>query len=312
VGNGANGTCGGGASVECSASIHTTCQVTTCGGSAYYCTNAGGTWHWSTSASCSDGNLCTYNEACSGGSCTGGTVVNCDASDTQCADYSCDGDATCAVSYSTSACNDGDACTTGETCNGAGSCAGGTSAAVCGDTVCNCGETSASCPADCTVACSLPVTIGAFDTGADGWTTTANWAYSSTGGASGGYMRFDDESPSHLTGYSRAVTSPVRDLSGCTAASLRYSVKLDDYTDSWYGDDEYMRAQCSGNGSSWTTLASYLDGDDSWNEDFGWTQYTHVLPAGCRTATSYIRFLSEGDDSWNFDFWGIDSVSLQP
>jgi hypothetical protein len=125
-------------------------------------------------------------------------------------------------------------------------------------------------------------------------------------------MRFDDQTPSHRTSYSYALTSPVMDLSGCTVVSLRYKITLDDYTDSYWGDDEYIRVQCSGNSSAWTTLRTFTDGDDYSDVSFGWTTYTHALPAECRTATASVRFLAAGDDSWDIDYWGIDTVSLEP
>ena len=81
-----------------------------------------------TSASCDDSNPCTYGDACSAGVCAG-TALACDSMDTQCRDYTCDGDPTCASSPRTgAACDDGNALTAGDTCDASGTCVG---ASVC-------------------------------------------------------------------------------------------------------------------------------------------------------------------------------------
>jgi hypothetical protein len=159
--------------------------------------------------------------------------------------------------------------------------------------------------------CQLSAIAAAWTADGEGWSYSGNWMWQSSGGSPGGFMRFDDEA-SHLSGYSQALTSPVANLSGCGSVTLHYSIMLDDYIDSYYGSVEEMRAQCSGDGASWTTLLTYTDGDDYYDESFGWTAAAPALPGGCLGATSYIRFLSTGDDSWYFDYWGIDSVSLTP
>jgi hypothetical protein len=125
-------------------------------------------------------------------------------------------------------------------------------------------------------------------------------------------MNFDDQTPSHQTSYSCPLTSPVTDLTGCASARLRYSIRLDDYVESSWGYDEYIRVQCSGNGSTWNDVASYVDGDDVSDLSFNWTVHTDNLPAACLTGTATIRFLATGDDSWDIDYWGIDTVSIEP
>jgi hypothetical protein len=90
--NNAEGTCGGGTVNTCNASTHPMCQAMTCGGTQYYCTNAGGTWQWRTSVACSDGSACTYGDICFGGSCNG-TSVNCTS--TACMNLACNGTSAC-------------------------------------------------------------------------------------------------------------------------------------------------------------------------------------------------------------------------
>ena len=76
---------------------------------------------------CDDGNPCTHGETCmAGGVCGGGTPLDCDAMDTTCRDFSCDGTATCASAPRAvgMGCDDGDATTTGDMCQADGSCMG--------------------------------------------------------------------------------------------------------------------------------------------------------------------------------------------
>ena len=74
-------------------------------------------------APCDDGDACTTGEACSMGSCTGGSATDCDDGNA-CTDDSCDSMAGCSNTPNTAPCDDGDACTTGDTCS-MGSCVGG-------------------------------------------------------------------------------------------------------------------------------------------------------------------------------------------
>jgi hypothetical protein len=115
---GADGICGAGGTFTCDAAIHTLCQVVSCGGVTYRCTNAGGTWAWRSVAGCDDSDACTYGDVCSGGTCDG-TPITCTSDECY-----------------TRTCNSTSTCTEVEKDH-------------CGDSTCNCGETHESCPADC-------------------------------------------------------------------------------------------------------------------------------------------------------------------
>ena len=149
-GDGANGICSGGGTEICDASTPANlCRQVTCGGQSYSCTNVGGVTQWRTSSLCDDGNLCTHTDNCQAGTCRGNTVT---CTDTDCLDRECNGTVTCTQNPLTGrSCDDANVCTAGDTCTVAGVCGAGASAAVCGDTVCNCGETNASCSADCPI-----------------------------------------------------------------------------------------------------------------------------------------------------------------
>lgn len=79
---------------------------------------------------CSDGNVCTVGDACSGGSCLSGTPPDCSGLGDQCNTATCDlGGAegncdTFTPAVDGTVCDDGDACNAGETCLG-GFCTGG-------------------------------------------------------------------------------------------------------------------------------------------------------------------------------------------
>ena len=141
------GTCAAPRLETCDASAANLCRQVTCGGASYVCSNAGGAWAWRTGNGCDDGNACSHSDVCFGGRCAG-TAISC-ASDS-CNERTCNGTATCTVTpFAGRSCDDGNVCTTGDSCSSAGVCQAGTSAAVCGDGVCNCGETVAGCAVDC-------------------------------------------------------------------------------------------------------------------------------------------------------------------
>lgn len=84
-------------------------------------------------ALCDDGDLCTYEDRCTAGTCAG-TAVTC--TNDACAIRACNGTETCSMSPNPgAACDDGNACTYGEQCDASGACAPeGTT--VCNDTPC--------------------------------------------------------------------------------------------------------------------------------------------------------------------------------
>jgi hypothetical protein len=94
-------------------------------------------------ASCDDGNACTTNDTCSGGTCMGGSALNCDDLNV-CTDDSCVPATGCVHAPNTGSCSDGNACTTGDHCS-SGSCISG------GPTTCDDGN-------DCTADSCIPAT----------------------------------------------------------------------------------------------------------------------------------------------------------
>ncbi|MFQ5478157.1 MAG: hypothetical protein ACE5E4_06030 [Candidatus Binatia bacterium] len=72
---------------------------------------------------CDDGDACTTNDGCSGGSCVGGAPPNCDDGNV-CTDDSCDVQLGCVNVNNLASCDDGSACTTNDAC-AAGLCIGG-------------------------------------------------------------------------------------------------------------------------------------------------------------------------------------------
>lgn len=98
------------------------CTTATCGGTGFTCTNVGGTWRWRTSATCDDGDACSFNDTCLGPGVCAGTTITCTSS--TCVTRTCNGTATCAETPLTgTTCNDGNACTFDDRCS-AGTCTG--------------------------------------------------------------------------------------------------------------------------------------------------------------------------------------------
>ncbi len=107
-----NGVCSGGTSMNCADTNPCTDDV---------CDPAMGCQNPPNTAPCDDGDLCTYGDVCSGGTC-GGTTVTCNSTD--CITRSCNGTATCDQSFrpSGTACTaDGNPCTN-DRCNASGTC----------------------------------------------------------------------------------------------------------------------------------------------------------------------------------------------
>ena len=72
---------------------------------------------------CNDGNACTLNDTCGGGSCVGGAAKTCNDGNS-CTIDSCNPGSGCTFSNNSTGCNDGNACTVNDHCSG-GACVGG-------------------------------------------------------------------------------------------------------------------------------------------------------------------------------------------
>ncbi|HUT78769.1 MAG TPA: hypothetical protein VM285_13825 [Polyangia bacterium] len=183
TGGGSCGTCSCTAgTTTCAAGGSNQCCTVTCGAVSGCGTAAG-----ACADSCSANSL-TVSRTCSGcganlasGACGGGTAYTCNASThSLCQTISCGGATYRCTNVgglwqwrTSTACDDSNVCTTGEACSGT-SCTGGSAANMCWDGLCNCGETSGTCPGDC------PVTTLFWEDWEDGnWTgwTSAGGTY---------------------------------------------------------------------------------------------------------------------------------------
>ena len=100
------GTCRPGSAVNCNDNnVCTTEYCNTSNGACVY-TNL--------TSACDDGNACTLNDTCSGGSCVSGAPKNCDDGNV-CTNDSCSG-GVCSNVANSIACNDGNSCSKNDTC----------------------------------------------------------------------------------------------------------------------------------------------------------------------------------------------------
>ncbi len=94
------------------------------------CAPATGCTHKANTKPCSDGNACTTNDICTGGSCKPGSAKNCNDNKLCTTDF-CDASKGCINANNAAPCSDGSVCTLNDACNG-GSCKPG-SAKKCDD-----------------------------------------------------------------------------------------------------------------------------------------------------------------------------------
>ncbi|MSP92856.1 MAG: LamG domain-containing protein [Myxococcales bacterium] len=98
--------------VACSGTSDTACQKAKCAPATGKC---GLTSEPDAKPCDADGSVCTQGDACKGGVCTNGAVVNCDDKN-PCTDNPCDFKAGCKQVHNVASCSDDNACTTGDTC----------------------------------------------------------------------------------------------------------------------------------------------------------------------------------------------------
>lgn len=324
------------------------CQGVSCATPpASYCTDASTLRSFAAPGTCSKG-TCTYgssDQTCSHG-CANGVCQNC-ASQADCGSgqwcnagtcVACDTATACgpscvACSGTTPSCGGaaiGCQCATSpDSCGGTSSyCTGGACAAcgpsACGNGRCDCGETTTTCPNDCGPACPTALSLGTFDAGTDGWTFDGLWRRDG-----GGYMVAGSTSK-YSSSYTQNLTSGSNvDLSGCTTATLGFSVRLADdpnYYNKGSDKSERLYVQCSGDGGgTWTNLTpspwpanqsacstSYCSGSWSTDRSFPWTAQAITLPAACLTTAVRFRFQAKGSNVWNLQNpgWYVDSVKV--
>jgi hypothetical protein len=288
-------------------------------------------------STCDDGNLCTYSTTCNGaGSCTGGTTLNCNSLDTTCADYSCDGDSTCAVYYPNgTSCTDSNLCTYNTTCNGAGTCAGGTTLncdaldTTCinyscdGDSTCayvinvgascddgNPGTTGDVClssgvcqgTSTCTLSVSeqfntsaLPAGWSVEDYDADAYGYDWTWSNASnTTGGSGGYWWVNSDIIDSGNFDDRLITA-LYNRGTCSTVNISYNHHY-----AWYSGD-YGYVDISVNSGAWTTIASYA----ATTSGLVTINITPYLSPSCNFRLRF-RYVANYDFYWKVDNFAVN------
>lgn len=311
--------CNAGSCASCNTATHCGATCAACGGTSPVCNG--------TSCTC-DATSCGSGASCTGGSCVtcnttsmcGPTCSACGASTPTCAGTA----AGCKCTTSPDSCGG-----TSSFCNAAGACAA-CGAGACGNGRCDCGETAASCAADCGPACPTALSLATFAASTDGWTTEGSWRRD----ASGGGVLVHGSSVSYSSSYTQNATNGANvDLSGCgtTAVKLGFSVRLSDdpnYASKTTDKTERLYVQCSGDGgTTWTNLTpgtpswpanqspcatSYCSGNYGLDRSFPWTAQSLTLPATCVSKTTRIRFSATGKSQWNLmnPGWWVDTVTI--
>lgn len=171
-------------------------------------------------------------------------------------------------------------------------------------------------------ACPTALALGLFDTGTDGWTFDSLWRQASGAMVAGSTTRFSSSYTQNLT--SGADT----DLSGCSAALLTFTVRLDDDPgyESSVDKSERLSPQCSGDaGATWSSLTpspwparqspcatTYCSGGYSSTRAFPTTGQSIALPSSCLTTRARIRFQARGASVWRLlnPGWTVDSIRI--
>ncbi len=154
-----------------------------------------------------------------------------------------------------------------------------------------------------TGTCASPVYSETWAAGADGWTAEGNWALDSSTVWSGDQYYLFSYLPT-LSDYSRSLTSPVFDLTGCASATLAFQFELSE--DDSYEYSEAMAAECAGDGSTWVPVYTRTEGDGS----YGPAGVSVPMDASCLTATAQVRFRAYGSYSWGINHWAVDDVTV--
>ena len=121
------------------------------------CMPGEGCVHMDSNGACSDGNVCTTDDACEDGECTGGPLLDCQDANPCTSDF-CDPDLGCIHEPGAGDCDDGNACTEGDHCAG-GLCVGGAGVECDDGNVC----TKDSCSP--VTGCTFVIHAGACDDG---------------------------------------------------------------------------------------------------------------------------------------------------
>jgi hypothetical protein len=271
------------------------------------CTDSCGTNLLNTSRTCSGCGANLANGTCGGGNnytCDSGTHTLCQTIACGGTNYRCTNTGSWAWRTST-ACDDGNYCTENSTCSGS-TCGGGTAANRCGDGTCNCGETSATCPADCGTACVLnQLGTFTFDTAAlpsgwylydgDGYGHDWTWQTASPplGGSGGYWQALSDFTPSRWVDDYLVTATYAR--TDCAVVTLEFDHRYQDYN-----TDDFAWIYISVDGGGWQQVVRY----EATTEGHVKLNLTGYLGP---TSTFALAFRYQGLYGW---YWRLDNVKL--
>lgn len=172
---------------------------------------------------------------------------------------------------------------------------------------------------------ALPAQAQAVTVFSDAFSTLDSSKWASTSGLYGGtvysggtsYTSFFPSGSAFYfnsaTGTTRRATSAQIDMSR-RGAKLTFDLRYETVGgggDSFPFEDvdngEEVRLQYSTDGTSWSTLTTFQDTNNSYRS---WATVTISLPSAAWTTTTQIRFTQLGHSGTNYDMWAIDNLSV--
>ena len=184
------------------------------------CAPDSGCAHLPNSATCSDGNACTFGDSCVNAVCTPGNATSCN-DDNPCTADGCSPGSGCTHKPTSAACDDGNACTVADTCK-SGNCQGGAPL--------DCDDGNVCTKDSCNISSGCTSTNDDGAVCSDGDVCTSGDACLGGNCVSGSGLACDDGNPCTLDGCNagagcthKAISGPCEDGNPCTTGDACFN-----------------------------------------------------------------------------------------
>lgn len=140
------------------------------------------------------------------------------------------------------------------------------------------------------------------ESGTQGWSAQSPWALTTEASQSPTHSWSDSPGGNYLNNITKALTSPLLDLSHTSGVELSFS-HLRDLEEGYdYGHVEFS----TNGGNSWAEVTAF-DGE---GHDLLWEPVTLAIPELDGVSSARIRFRITSDTSLTFDGWHVDDIAL--